>query len=131
MNALGVVVDRSGAVVRGLKDTSTGRRVHPREVLVRQHREGAIDAPAPGGNTTVTAVIINRKMDRTVLTQLARQVHASMARAIQPFHTIRDGDVLFALTTEEVEAGRMDDFELAEIASEIAWDAVLNAVGAR
>ena len=131
VNALGVVVDRSGAVVRGLKDTSTGRRVHPREVLVRQHREGAIDAPAPGGNTTVTAVVINRKMDRTVLTQLARQVHASMARAIQPFHTIRDGDVLFALTTEEVEAGRMDDLELAEIASEIAWDAVLNAVGAR
>jgi len=114
-----------------MKDTVTGRRVHPREVLDPRRDEASADAPAPGGNTTVTAVIINRKMDRVVLTQLARQVHASMARAIQPFHTIRDGDVLFALTTEEVEAGRIDDFVLAEIASEVAWDAVLNAVGAR
>ena len=52
-----------------------------------------------------------------------------MARAIQPFHTIRDGDVLFALSTEEVASDSLEDFALAEIASDLAWDAVLSAVG--
>lgn len=62
------------------------------------------------------------------LNQLARQVHASMARAIQPFHTTRDGDVLFALSTETVPAEALDDSALAEFASDLAWDAVLDAV---
>lgn len=53
-----------------------------------------------------------------------------MARTIQPFHTARDGDVLFALSTEAVDEASLDDLALSEIASDLAWDAVLNAVDA-
>jgi ABC-type oligopeptide transport system ATPase subunit/L-aminopeptidase/D-esterase-like protein len=129
VNALGVVVDRAGNVVRGLVDVETGLRAHPRDVLDPGRNLASASPAAAGGNTTVTAVVINRKIERAVLVQLARQVHASMARAIQPFHTIRDGDVLFALSTEEVAADSLEDFALAEIASDLAWDAVLSAVG--
>ncbi len=66
-------------------------------------------------------------MTPLLLRQLGRQVHSSMARAIQPFHTPRDGDILFALSTATGTSG-VDDAALAEAASDLAWDAVLSAV---
>ena len=70
------------------------------------------------------------------LTQLGRQVHTSMARAIQPFSTQNDGDTLYAASTQEVDNSELSAINLATIAGEIMWDAVLasvpdNAVSAR
>ena len=79
-------------------------------------------------NTTISAVITNVELSPTALTQLGRQVHASMARAIHPFHTPNDGDVLFTLSTEQAPAGAISEFALAAAASDLMWDAVLNAV---
>ena len=70
----------------------------------------------------------NQRLDRELLRQLGRQVHASMARAIHPFHALTDGDVLFAATTNEVENETLDSVALGVVASELAWDAVLAAV---
>ncbi|HZH27396.1 MAG TPA: P1 family peptidase [Azospirillaceae bacterium] len=136
VNAVGVVVDRAGRVVRGCYDEAVGGRRHPRDLLDPDHAGGVgagaagAGAGQPSGNTTLTAVVTSKRMSSYALNQMARQVHASMARAIQPFHTVRDGDVLFALSTETDPEEAMDDFAVAEIASDLAWDAVLNAVGA-
>jgi L-aminopeptidase/D-esterase-like protein len=119
INAVGAVVDRDGTVVRGHFDRPTGAR----SALV----EG-IEARVTGGNTTLTVVATNQKLDRWLLRQLARQVHTSMARAIHPFHALTDGDVLFAATTNEVENEALDSVTLGVLASELAWDAVLAAV---
>jgi L-aminopeptidase/D-esterase-like protein len=51
-----------------------------------------------------------------------------MARAIQPFHALFDGDVLYAVTTAEVENEELPAMNLGVVASELAWDAVLAAV---
>ena len=69
----------------------------------------------------------NHKLDHRTLQQLARHVHSSMARAIYPFHTNTDGDILFAATTNEVEDPKVNEFLLNHIASELAWDAVLHS----
>ena len=119
INAVGAVVDRDGNVVRGHFDQATGAR----RALV----EG-LEARVTGGNTTLTVVATNQRLDRWLLRQLARQVHTSMARAIHPFHAITDGDVLFAATTNEVENESLDSLTLGVVASELAWDAVLSAV---
>lgn len=121
VNSVGAIVDRSGKVVLGNRDES-GRRVSVRE---------ALDLPAsepPQGNTTLTVVITNQRMDRFALRQFGRQVHSSMARPIQPFHGRTDGDVLYAVTTNEIEGIGITDFKLAAVASELAWDAVLSIV---
>jgi L-aminopeptidase/D-esterase-like protein len=47
-----------------------------------------------------------------------------MARAIQPFHTIYDGDVFFSVTTGEVENLALGEIALGVLAVELAWDAV-------
>jgi L-aminopeptidase/D-esterase-like protein len=48
-----------------------------------------------------------------------------MARAIQPFNTRWDGDILFAVSTQKVSDAALDEVSLGVIASELAWDAVL------
>ena len=53
-----------------------------------------------------------------------------MARAIQPFATVGDGDVLYAATTGEVDNPRLSPAALTLVASELAWDAVLSSVPA-
>ncbi|MGH2548321.1 MAG: P1 family peptidase, partial [Thermomicrobiales bacterium] len=78
--------------------------------------------------TTITAMITNVKMSALALDRLGKQVHTSMARAIRPFHAANDGDVFFTLSTGTVEPDAISDFSLTEIASDLAWDAVLNAV---
>jgi L-aminopeptidase/D-esterase-like protein len=121
VNAVGAVVDRKGNVVRGHYDAATRTRTP----LV----QGLEDRlAAPPGNTTLTLVVTNQKLDARTHRQLAAQVHASMARAIQPFHALTDGDVLFAATTNEVDNEAFDSVALGVIASELSWDAVLAAV---
>ena len=81
------------------------------------------------GNTTLTVVVTNASLDERALRRLGRSVHSSLARAIQPFHTADDGDVLFAVTTGGVEAS-LSLTALSVLAGELAWDAVLRAVAA-
>jgi L-aminopeptidase/D-esterase-like protein len=119
VNAFGAIVDRSGAVMRGHLDATAGTRMPLVEGL-----EAQLPHAVPG-NTTLTVVVTNRKLDTRSLKQLGAQVHASMSRAIQPFHALVDGDVLYAVTTDEVEDDALTSTSLGVVASELAWDAVL------
>ena len=122
VNAFGAVVGRDGTVVRGHRDPERGTRTPLVEAL-----EARLPKAVPG-NTTLTAVITNQQLDRRSLHQLAVQVHASLARAIQPFHALVDGDVLCAVTTNEVANDELTATSLGVVASELAWDAVLASV---
>ncbi len=129
VNAVGAIMDRTGRVVRGNRATESGLRTSFAADLL----DGAAEAKrrletAPvssGENTTLTLLVVNRRLRHLELERLAIQTHTSMARAIQPFHTEHDGDVLFAVSTGEVEDGELTLQDLALHASEVAWDAVL------
>ena len=125
VNAVGALVNRDGRAVRGHHNPQTSERHRVGEVIdLKQTRP---TGEPPPGNTTLTVLVTNQAVSLRELRQLARQVHSSMARAIDPFHTIHDGDVLYAVTTNEVDPPPMKYYELSYIASELAWDAVLNA----
>lgn len=71
------------------------------------------------------------KLEPAQLQRLAVQVHTSMARALQPFSTESDGDVLYAVSTAEIEsqaAAPVSAMDLGVIASEMMWDAILTSV---
>jgi len=110
VNAYGVIVDRAGKTVRGRPTGPVPGRL-------------ARDAAAP--NTTLSLVVTNQRLDHLQLRSLGRQVHASMARAIQPFHARWDGDVSYAVSTQEIANPDLDEVTLAELASEAMWDAIL------
>ena len=122
VNAVGVVTDRSGKVVCGLKSEQSELRSTPIE---RVHQ--TLNSDANLGNTTLTILVTNQRLTPFALRQLARQVHTSMARAIHPFHAPTDGDVFFAVSTEELDSTQVSEVELGIIASELAWDAVLSS----
>lgn len=137
VNALGLVVGRDGNVVRCGRNTSgapcpsiasaiADRMRQPQRLGIRgDPRDSTM---SPSGNTTLTVVVTNQKMPWWALNRLAAQVHSSMSRAIQPFATQFDGDVLYAVTTDEVENQALNPIDLATLASEVAWDAVLASV---
>ncbi|HUP28205.1 MAG TPA: P1 family peptidase [Chloroflexia bacterium] len=133
VNAVGAIVDRGGTVVCGHLDPATGKRLHYTEGLARQLAPA--EEATPQGNTTLTVVVTNQRLtpergSAWALRQLARMVHSSMSRCIEPFHTLTDGDVLWAATTNEVENPDLSEVALGVLASELAWDAVLNSVQA-
>jgi L-aminopeptidase/D-esterase-like protein len=128
VNAYGAIVDRNGDVVRGNRDAETGKRRRAEDVVAQT---GAYDPPQGRArgvtqNTNLTLVATDQKLDTLQLRSIARQVHASMARAIQPFNTRWDGDILFAVSTQRVTNEKLDEVSLGIVASEIAWDAVLS-----
>ena len=124
VNALGDIVDREGKV-------RTRDKRHQLEKLEDRLKKPAASAhDDTGKHTTLTILVTNQKWNHRELEQIGRQVHSSMARAIQPFHTMQDGDLLIAATTRAVDNDVLKsttDFSL--IASELAWDAVLNSLG--
>jgi 6-aminohexanoate-oligomer endohydrolase len=126
VNAVGAIVDRDGNVVRGQYDRAAGLR---RKLVSGVEERLAAGTPVrpPPGNTTLTVVATNLRLDQRQLRTLGRQVHASMARAIQPFHALEDGDVLFTVSTAGIEKDPLlDTTALGVVASELAWDAVLS-----
>jgi L-aminopeptidase/D-esterase-like protein len=120
VNAFGAIVDREGNVVRGHFDAERGLRTPLVDGL-----EASLPQAAPG-NTTLTLVLTNQRLERRELRQLGVQVHGSLARAIQPFHALVDGDVLYTVTTAEVDNEDLPSMSLGVVSSELAWDAVLS-----
>jgi len=103
VNAYGCIVDRAGKIVRG---KPTG--------------------PVPrSANTTLSLVVTNQKLDQLQLRSVGRQVHASMARGIHPFHARWDGDVNYMVSTQEIANDNLDEVTLGELASDAMWDAIL------
>jgi len=127
VNSVGAVLDGSGGVLRGFLDRQTGRRLRLQEILAECPEACAAVAEPTGGNTTVSAVVVNQKLSPYELRQLARQVHSAMARVIQPFHTINDGDVMFALSVGD-DVPRLNVMAIGEMAAELACTAVRSAV---
>ena len=128
VNAIGAIVDREGEVVLGHYQRETGLR-RPLVPGLEERLASGLPVRPPPGNTTLTVVATNLRLDSRQIRTLGRQVHASMARAIQPFHALEDGDVLFAVSTGAAESDPLlDTTALGVVASELAWDAVLSVV---
>lgn len=131
VNALGAIVDRNGKVIRCHRNSADGN-CPTIEELIRSSRIGtqlnSKDTSGPTENTTLTLVVTNQKMPFWALQRLATQVHTSMGRGIQPFATQFDGDVLYAVTTNEIDNPNLSPIDLSFAASELAWDAILNSV---
>ena len=136
VNSLGTVVDRQGRVVRCHRNDPDVSCPRIRDLMSstlseRVSSADLVPGDTTGGlttNTTLTLVVTNETLSYAELRRLAVQVHTSMGRAIQPFATSADGDVLYAVTTNEVENEAFGRADLEVLASEVAWDAVLSSV---
>ena len=96
-NALGDVVDPdTGRVLAGARTADGQGLADIRRSLL------AGEPPIPmlaGSNTTIGVVATDAKLTKTQANRLAQVAHDGLARAINPVHTVADGDTLFALAT--------------------------------
>ncbi|AVS61697.1 peptidase S58, partial [Paracidovorax avenae] len=124
-NAAGDVVDpESGRPVAGArKADGLGLRDTRRALL-------AGDVPntlLAGTNTTIGVVATDATITKAQARRLAVCAHDGLARAINPVHTLSDGDTLFALGTGL--AGRSPGMMvLSTLAAEVTARATLRAV---
>ena len=138
VNASGVITTRDGHVAACYPDAQWPKDLRTADLLAGYpaSRKAGWD-PSPLSedkkrNTTVSLIVTNQKLDRAQLERLATQVHTSMGRALQPFATEFDGDVLYAVSTAEldrdVDSSETPSIDLDVLASEVMWDAVLSSI---
>ena len=70
---------------------------------------GDTSDPDPLGNTTIAAVATDASLEKAAAGRMAMIAHDGMARAIQPAHTLGDGDTIFALATGSSEPLRVNN----------------------
>ncbi|MFB0837117.1 P1 family peptidase [Arthrobacter sp. E44] len=63
----------------------------------------------PGPNTTLVVVATNAVLDVAECKRTASAAHAGIARALNPSHTLADGDTVFCLATGAVALDRSDE----------------------
>lgn len=104
VNAVGSTVDPAGRLLGeryGLGDEFAG---------LTTPVEPAPDAPPgplPGMNTVIAVVATDVPLDKAAAKRMAMVAHDGMARAIDPIHTLADGDTVFALSTAPVGQPRL------------------------
>ncbi|MBM0107186.1 P1 family peptidase [Steroidobacter sp. S1-65] len=134
VNAFGVVTDRNGHVVACNPGEGWPKPLRPTDLLAGMpdsRKPGWQPSKEAGKNTTVSLVVVNQTLEPALLQRIAVQVHTAMARGIQPFATEYDGDVLYAVSTgelDEKDPGALTSVDLGVIASEVMWDAILSSV---
>jgi len=122
VNAVGDVVNpRTGTILAGPRQQQ-GKGFLSTVELLKQSHSGQIPA---AGNTTLGIVTTNAALNKEQVTKVAQMAQDGIARAINPSHTMHDGDAIFALSLGE----KMSDVTiLGSIAAEVVADAVVRAV---
>lgn len=110
-------------------DEFGGRRIRNplAQVSLDLPADGKRPPPAPGTNTTLAIVATDAAMTAAELKRVAIMATDGFARALRPVHTLFDGDLLFALTTDSVPISGDRLFELTRIGS-VAGDCVARAI---
>ena len=123
VNAVGDIIDpATGKVVAGVRNAD-GTFADARKIL----RAGKpIGAPRPGEHTTIGVVATNAKLSKTQANRIALMADDAYARAINPAHTMGDGDTVFALATGRW-TGEADITVIGALAAEAMADAIVRA----
>lgn len=123
VNAVGDIVDpQTGLVVAGVRNAD-GTLADVRRLL----RAGSgITVPRPGENTTLAVVATNARLTKEQVNRVALMADDGLARAINPSHTVGDGDTVFALATATLQ-GSADVTVVGALAAEALSEAVVRA----
>ena len=97
VNAIGDVIDPStGQTVAGARTADGSALLGTMRALLR----GDLPVPLQAGSaTTLGVVATDAVLTKAQANKMAQMAHDGLARAINPVHTMTDGDTVFALAT--------------------------------
>ena len=125
VNAVGDVIDETGAIIAGLRTPPDGNSYMGALNALRTMRDQQVDGRS---NTVIGAVATNGKLTKAQAYRVAQMAHDGIARAINPSHTLYDGDTIFALASGAIEDA--DATLIGVFAAEVMTQAIRNAVKA-
>ncbi len=124
VNAVGDIIDpKTGKVLAGPRDLENGGFLSTIELLksgVYSYRKSTLPT-----NTTLGVVATNANLNKEQVNKLAQMAQDGIARAINPSHTMHDGDVMFALSLGDKVC---DITILGAVAAEVVSNAIIRAV---
>ena len=120
VNAFGDIY-LEGNQIAGVYDYEQKELVNTYETM----KSMAVSPGFTNTNTTIGVVATNGTLTKAQGNKIAQSAHNGMARAINPVHTMVDGDTLFTMATNRIEA---DINVIAAMAQEAVEKAVINAV---
>jgi L-aminopeptidase/D-esterase-like protein len=122
VNALGDVFDSAtGQIIAGVRKLDGKGFGNTVEYL----KQGQSCQGGVGNHTTIGIVATNVSLTKEQANKLAQMAHDGIARAINPCHTMLDGDTIFALSLGNKEG---DLTTIGAIAAEVTQRAIIKAV---
>jgi L-aminopeptidase/D-esterase-like protein len=122
VNAVGDVVDPShGGLLAGPLNEEKNGFLSTIELLKQGYQE---DLGFPS-NTTLGVVATNASLTKSQASKVAQMAQDGLARAINPCHTMHDGDTIFALSTGDKSC---DVSCIGAIAAEVVATAIVRAI---
>ena len=124
VNCFGDIIDHStGEIVAGTRPESGAEYKGTVSYLMN-----TLDGVNPiKSNTTIGAIATNAVLTKPQATKIAKMTHDGFARAINPIHTMYDGDSVFCMSTGQVEA---DITVIGSLAAEVMSRAIVRGVKA-
>lgn len=123
VNALGDVYE-NGEIISGLLDDNKNLSSTKQTIL-----EGYSPKIFEGTNTTLGVIITNAALTKTEAKKISEVAHDGFSRAINPVHTMFDGDIIFTAATGEIKLnGPNDQIFLGTAAAEAMEKAIHSAV---
>ena len=125
VNAVGDVIDRrTGKILAGPRNQENKGFHNTVELLTQGQNRYRRQDPVPQ-NTTLGVVATNASLNKEQVNKLAQMAQDGIARAINPSHTMYDGDTIFALSLGD----KIGDITiLGAVSAEVVADAIVRAV---
>jgi len=123
VNALGNIIDpATNETIAGARNLTDGSFLNPHDLLMKR----AINPFAQLSNTTLGVIATNARLTKEEATKIAQMANDGLARTIYPAHTPFDGDILFALSTDN--RFDADVMLLGTLAADLTSQAIIQAV---
>ena len=125
VNAVGDIRDsRTNTILASARSPNGKTRISATDAILAGDLPAALQ---PGMATTIGVVATDAVLTKAQCRKLAQQSHDGLARAIEPVHTLWDGDTMFALATgQSALPGNM--MTLGLMAARVTEAAILNAI---
>jgi L-aminopeptidase/D-esterase-like protein len=123
VNAVGDVIDENGDILAGVRTESDDGFMGMLNVMT-----DLLPAGLPLNereNTVIGVVATNAKLTKSHTHKVSQMAHDGIARAVNPSHTMFDGDTIFALATGDVPANVT---VVGAYAAEVVAQAIRNGV---
>lgn len=123
VNAVGDIIDERGEILAGLRTESGEGFVGMLNAMTVMMT--ADTQPNERENTVIGVVATNAKLSKAHTHKVAQMSHDGIARAVNPAHTMFDGDTMYALATGEIPANAT---LVGAYAAEVVAQAIRNGV---